>query len=155
MTTEAQRIADGSTLVGLVQAAVTQLRAWVAAAWLASTGTTITNGLAAATRTSTLTKAVRILTHFTRHSYLYRWLTKKPDPEVIVIDLRETYTVGPFIAFLDHLAPTVERTWRGSSFHRIFEQFRASSKRDWVTRSRTIRLLAAVLEPPEPPDETR
>jgi len=35
------------------------------------------------------------------HSFLYRWLTTEPDPEVIVIDLRETYTVGPFVAVLD------------------------------------------------------
>lgn len=36
-----------------------------------------------------------------RSSYLYRWLTAEPDPDVIVIDLRETRTVGPFIRLLD------------------------------------------------------
>ncbi|QUO47734.1 MULTISPECIES: hypothetical protein [Halorubrum] len=47
-----------------------------------------------------------------RSSYLYRWLTAEPDPEVIVIDLRETWTVGPFIrlldAILDRLLPALE-----------------------------------------------
>jgi hypothetical protein len=46
-----------------------------------------------------------------RSSYLYRWLTAEPDPDVIVIDLRETRTVGPFIrlldAVLDRLLPAV------------------------------------------------
>jgi len=37
----------------------------------------------------------------TRASFLFRWLTKEPEPEVIVIDLRETWTVGPIIALLD------------------------------------------------------
>ena len=37
----------------------------------------------------------------TRHSFVYRWLTKEPDPAVIVIDLRETWTVGPVIATLE------------------------------------------------------
>lgn len=34
-------------------------------------------------------------------SFGYRWLTAEPDPDVIVIDLRETRTIGPFIAALD------------------------------------------------------
>lgn len=36
-----------------------------------------------------------------RNSALYRWLTAEPDPDVIVIDLRETWTVGPFLRVLD------------------------------------------------------
>ena len=36
-----------------------------------------------------------------RQSFLYQWLTAEPDPEVIVIDLRETWTVGPFLQILD------------------------------------------------------
>ena len=36
-----------------------------------------------------------------RNSLIYRWLTKEPEPEVIVIDLRETWSVGPFIRTID------------------------------------------------------
>lgn len=36
-----------------------------------------------------------------RNSALFQWLTAEPDPEVIVIDLRETWTVGPFLRVLD------------------------------------------------------
>ncbi|MFD1640918.1 hypothetical protein [Halohasta litorea] len=36
-------------------------------------------------------------------SFIYRWLTAKPEPEVIVIDLRETWTVGPVIELIDRL----------------------------------------------------
>lgn len=39
----------------------------------------------------------------TRSSWLYRWLTAEPEPEVIVIDLRETISVGPVIILLDRL----------------------------------------------------
>ena len=46
-----------------------------------------------------------------RASYLYQWLTAEPDPEVIVIDLRETWTVGPILhvldAVIDRLHPAV------------------------------------------------
>ncbi|ELY39718.1 hypothetical protein [Natronorubrum tibetense] len=50
---------------------------------------------------SRLTGGVRTLARFVRHSRLYRWFTTEPEPDVIVIDLRETYTVGPFIRLLD------------------------------------------------------
>ncbi|TKX73467.1 hypothetical protein EXE46_14050 [Halorubrum sp. GN11_10-6_MGM] len=47
-----------------------------------------------------------------RGSSLYRWLTAEPDPDVIVIDLRKTWTVGPVIrlldAVLDRLLPPLE-----------------------------------------------
>lgn len=32
---------------------------------------------------------------FVEGSWLYRWLTAEPEPDVVVIDLRETLTVGP------------------------------------------------------------
>lgn len=35
-------------------------------------------------------------------SWLYRWLTAEPEPEVIVIDLRETWTAGPIIEWVDN-----------------------------------------------------
>lgn len=36
-------------------------------------------------------------------SWLYQWLTKEPEPEVIVIDLRETRTAGPILVRLEEL----------------------------------------------------
>lgn len=47
---------------------------------------------------SNLTTAGR---RYVEGSWLYRWLTKEPDPDVIVIDLRETLTVGPWLAAID------------------------------------------------------
>ncbi|MFB6222875.1 MAG: hypothetical protein ABEH86_04270, partial [Haloarcula sp.] len=64
----------------------------------------ISAGISVSSRVTTLIK----------ESYCYRWLTKEPDPEVIVIDLRETHTVGPFIALLDRIIPAIERAWQHS-----------------------------------------
>lgn len=51
------------------------------------------------------------LRRFVESSFLYRWLTAEPEPDVIVIDLRETKTAGPAIEALDRtvreLAPGV------------------------------------------------
>lgn len=41
------------------------------------------------------------------HSWLYRWLTAEPQQEVVVIDLRETFTVAPFIVVLDRFLERV------------------------------------------------
>ena len=50
---------------------------------------------------STLSDLTRAGRQFTTRSWLYRWLTAEPDPDVIVIDLRETLTVGPWLAALE------------------------------------------------------
>jgi hypothetical protein len=46
--------------------------------------------------------------HIVTDSFVYRWLTAEPDPEVIVIDLRETYTVGPFVAIVDRIVERLD-----------------------------------------------
>ncbi|MFC7058390.1 hypothetical protein [Halovenus salina] len=38
--------------------------------------------------------------HLVESSWLYRWLTAEPEPDVVVIDLRETLTVGPWLRLL-------------------------------------------------------
>src|SRR6056297_2605402 len=43
-------------------------------------------------------------------SWLYRWLTAEPDPDVIVIDLRETQIVGPILAALDWVIDRLSTT---------------------------------------------
>lgn len=155
MITESHRIADGSTLVRAIHTIATQLRAWVAASWLARASAGVASGLATTADASLLAEGVRTNVYWTRNSFLYRWLTKEPDPAVVVIDLRETYTVGAVIALLDRLAPTVERAWRESGAFRLVEEVRTSPKLEWIERSRTLRLLAAALEPPEPPEDER
>lgn len=50
---------------------------------------------------STLRAASRRVGSWVRNSALYQWLTAEPDPEVIVIDLRDTWTVGPLLRILD------------------------------------------------------
>lgn len=91
------------------------------------------------------------LVHATRHSFLYRWLTKEPEPEVIVIDLRDTYTVGPVIEILNRLVDWLAPIWRHSLLKRVTEAVMPIV--EGVTRTRTGRTIAALLEPPDPPEE--
>ncbi len=62
---------------------------------------------------------------YVESSYLYRWLTKEPDPDVIVIDLRETRTVGPFIRLLDAVIEWLIPIWRNSGAKALREDINA------------------------------
>ncbi|WP_135820700.1 hypothetical protein [Halostella litorea] len=86
-----------------------------------------------------------------RGSWLFQWLTAEPDPEVIVIDLRETYTVGPFVRILDRIVPVVGAVVRGSITWRVASGVGRSVERR-AASSPVLRRIGAALAPPEPPD---
>ncbi|WP_115864061.1 hypothetical protein [Halorussus litoreus] len=161
----------------------------------------------AAAANSALAGVFALLAAWIRHSFVYRWLTKEPDPDIVVIDLRETYTVGPFIAVLDRAAPRFERWWYDSAFNRTLDRTASALQRapirvlslivaagvltnllvtaltgslsttavlvrvailavalagtrvrtSWgaLAQARTVQLLVAALEPPEPPEQER
>jgi hypothetical protein len=48
-----------------------------------------------------ITALTRIILSWTQSSWIYRWLTTEPEPEVMVIDLRETLAFGPIIQAID------------------------------------------------------
>ena len=74
-----------------------------------------------------------------RSSLLYRRLTAEPDPEVIVIDLRETRTAGPILAVLDWVISQLSRGFENS---RIGTVARVTAG---GTRSRPLAALGLVV----------
>lgn len=52
-------------------------------------------------RSAVVVRLFRRLGRFVETSWLYRWLTAEPEADVIVIDLRETLSVGPLLAWVD------------------------------------------------------
>jgi hypothetical protein len=143
MVAESRKAADGSTVVGIARAVADSLRAWVAASWLAGVWTTVTSTLGTATGDSALTRGVRTVERCVRNASLYRWLTKEPEPDVIVIDLRDTYAVGPVIALLDRLQPVAECVWLSSGLRRLAGGATAAL-RDAPVRTASIAAAAAV-----------
>ncbi|QLG60231.1 hypothetical protein [Halorarum salinum] len=97
-------------------------------------------------------QTARWLSETVRNSFIYRWLTKEPEPEVFVIDLRETWTVGPVIRLLDHVIVGVIPIWNESTFKRGFDLL--ALQLDHATETRSGQLLIKFLEPPAPPEET-
>lgn len=77
--------------------------------------------------TSAIGKSIIFLGEAVRQSWLYRWLTKEPEPEVIVIDLRETWTVGPVIRILDWGLGSVESAYSGSQTQQLVSSIHHST----------------------------
>lgn len=74
-----------------------------------------------------LSSIERSISRWARGSRIVSWFLAEPDPEVVVIDLRETYTVGPVLRLLSWVGrraeATVDRTgladaW-STALHRI------------------------------------
>ena len=72
-------------------------------------------------------------------SYVYRWLTADPDPEVIVIDLRETHTVGPVVAILDRVLAWLAEATTSSNAVALVRSMGAEF------RAAPVRLVAATV----------
>jgi len=71
----------------------------------------VTNETRAVAGNSRLAATARWTERAMRASWLYRWLTAEPDPDVVVIDLRETVVIGPILALLDRLLGPFVRNW--------------------------------------------
>jgi hypothetical protein len=84
-------------------------------------------------------------------SALYRWLTAEPEPEVIVIDLRETWTVGPLLRVLDRMISWMLPYWRTSRLSAGVDTVVELTER--AAETRYGQAIASVLAPPDPPAE--
>lgn len=82
--------------------------------WLDHVERRITAALVGSVVARRLSRWGRRLGRVVRSSWVSRWLTAEPEPEVIVIDLRETWTVGPIIAVLDRVIDRIA-AWRTGS----------------------------------------
>ncbi len=110
----------------------------------------ISRSLTTTGRSSTARSLTGRLSRWAQASALYRWLTAEPDPDVVVIDLRDTYAVGPVISVLDRVAAPLGRLYRGSTLQRLAE--RGGRAADVLADTRIGQVLGRALSPPEPPD---
>lgn len=67
-----------------------------------------------------------------QHSWIVRWLTREPDPDVVVIDLAETRTIGPILRVLDRVAGALASPAESSGLRRTGERLTATVERHAV-----------------------
>lgn len=84
-----------------LRSGISRLQAALDSATLTRAVRSVGEVLALATTHSILGRVATGGGQYARGSWLYRWLTAEPDPDVVVIDLRETLTVGPWLAALE------------------------------------------------------
>ncbi|RXK47418.1 hypothetical protein [Halorientalis pallida] len=113
---------------------------WFATSRTGQTLTAVVDRFETAAAGSTTRGVIATLGDWVRASWSYRWLTAEPDPDVIVVDLRETYTIGPIIRVLDRVVDPIADAWDGSS-----AQATADSVVDAPVRALGIVAVVAVL----------
>lgn len=105
---------------------------------LANRAHSLQEGFETSYHQSRLGQSMDHLVHFVRQSYLFQWLTAEPEPDVIVIDLRETITVGPLLSVLDRTVPVVGQSWCESRIHTLLSAFERR------LRAQPLRLISLV-----------
>ncbi|MFQ3318087.1 MAG: hypothetical protein ACI80F_000134 [Natronomonas sp.] len=73
------------------------------------------------------------LSRWVEGSRIIQWFLAEPEPDVIVIDLRETYTIGPLLRVLDRVVDAVarvdERTGISDTLSRVWTRVEAEPLR--------------------------
>jgi len=82
-------------------------RRWVESSSLAEVIRSTSAAVSRWSDTARVSAMAAIIVGWARASFLYRWLTAEPEPEVIVIDLRDTLTVRPILVVLDRTLRTL------------------------------------------------
>jgi len=211
--TRSARIVEGThrtitqaRTVAMAESLADAVESWARASRIGRTTIALTDRLERYVDRSLARSTVEIGIDCVEASWIYRWLTAEPDPDVIVIDLRDTLSVGAWIALLDrtldHLLPWGSYSLLVRSGDRAIDITRGAPIRiasvlvigataasfavvplvgeitlvgfltrvavlvaavvgtqirtSWAELSETlpVRLLIAVLEPPEPPEST-
>jgi len=147
-----QPLAEGSTLLARVREAADDLDRALSGSRLHAVGRRFIERVQTATTSSGLMSSMWTLERWARAAWLFEWLTKEPEPDVVVIDLREVKTVAPVLSalegFVDRLAPA----WDTSTVGRLGRMLDAAAESSEVLDNRVVDVLVRLLEPPEPPE---
>lgn len=132
------RAVESSASVAAIRRARSTLAVGVESSTTGRLVRTIGAILDAATRSSRTRAILATVAVWTRHAWLYRWLTAEPEPDVVVIDLRETWTVGPIVEILDRVIEAIAPAQSGST---LLSGARALEERIRQSPIRTLSLV--------------
>lgn len=145
----ARRAAAGSVVLGWTRVATVRARNLVTALAVAEPPPSLQRAIERAKIVGLERESEATL----RASFIYRWFTTEPEPEVVVIDLRDTYTVGPVITVIAAVYELLDPVRQSSTAEAAREAY--ATLADATARSRTGRTIAVLFSPPEPPEERR
>ena len=132
------------TAAASLKSHLSTLSGFLGSAFAAAYQESILGRMAAAYHGSIPHRAGALFRSALRNSVLYRWLTKEPDQEVIVINLRETLTVGPILVVLDTGVTYLANWGKGATLYKGYRGF-ASQFVESPVRIVGVVVLAAIL----------
>jgi hypothetical protein len=94
---------------------------------------------------SALARIVTVVRSWVVASWLYRWLTTEPEPGEIVIDLRESVFVRPFLDVIAGVWPRARATGARSQLVTMLAETEATFEDDPVTAGSFVVLVATVV----------
>jgi hypothetical protein len=80
-------------------------------------------------------------------SFLFQWLTKEPEPDIVIIDLHETRTVGPIIRILKWAVERIQPYWQGAGLNRGYERLVKIGEQ--ASKTRVGIMIGRLLAPPD------
>ena len=97
----------------------------------------------------------RTAAEWVRHSQLFRWFTTDPDSDIVAIDLRTTWTIGPILRAIDDPGERLQTYWARSVLKDVLTNSGRILERS-ARNSVVVDSLSTALKPPEPrePDGT-
>lgn len=120
-------------------ASQSRLTTAVAGSWVVTALNGLNHRLSAHGRGESATRLGAWTRRVVTGSYLFRWLTADPEPEVIVIDLKTTHTIDPVIQIFDRMLVWLDVAAASSSTvagaQSLLAEFRAAP----------VRLISAVV----------
>ena len=119
-------------------------RRWVETSSLTHWSRSVTGAVSGWSDDARITGAAATIGRWVRRSFLYRWLTAEPEPEVVEIDLRETLTVGPILVVLDRTVRTLEQAAPTSTVRSLAAEV-ATRTRDAPIRVASLVVIAALV----------
>ena len=125
-----RKTADQAQTIDIARGLVEDIESWTRNSWAGHTLIEFVDPIEQHYDRSSVRPALDTGIDWVKTSSGYRWLTAEPEPDVIVIDLRDTLSVGPLIASLDatleFLLPAAGYSSLVRTSRRVIDRFRAA-----------------------------
>lgn len=95
---------------------------------------------------SVLDRGGKTVRRWARASGLYRWMTTEPEQKTVVIDLRESFVVGPLLARSHWVGSSLFRVWRDSRTKTLLTTLLQEAEQRPVRTASAVVLVAVLTE---------
>ena len=137
----ARKTVDQARTIDVTRTAADGVGSWIRSSRIGRAATDLTRRVGRYYDRSQVRSATDTGTDWTEVSRGYQWLTAEPEPDVIVIDLRDSLSVGPAIAFLD---ATLESLLPATGYSLLVQTVNRGIDSFWAAPVRVVSFVVLV-----------